>query len=146
MNYEKMRYIEEFDDAFEKIKNMDDFDKRYNLVKSYLGQWNYCICKRVEQNIKRRDTHRRVKRDPDLMIQHAYDLADAWQERIDRVLSGEPLENFVGKKLECKSKNPLSMKHSARYHIHQERLNKKRAKRKAKRLAEAQKEETAHAD
>lgn len=133
MNYEKMRYIEEFEDDFKKIENLPDYEKRVNLVKSYLGQWNYCICKRVEQNIKRRDTHRRVKRDPDLMIQHAYDLADAWQERIDRVLSGEPLENFVGKKLECKSENPPSMHHSKRYALHQQRLAKKRARRKAKR-------------
>lgn len=127
-----MKYIEDYD--FSKIKDRSDYPERLQLIRSWLGQLNFCVCKAAPRAQKRIDTNRRVKRDQHLCLNHWCNLALAWEDKINRCLEGEPLETIKGK-VKVETSMPPSMKHSARYHIHQERLNKKRAKRRQKREA-----------
>lgn len=137
MNYSKMKYIEDFDLSV--IEKMDDYPERLQLVKSWLGQWNYLECKAIERSQRRIDTNRRVKRDQHKCIEHYENLRDAWMDKIERCLAGEPLDQVKGK-VKTETSMPPSMRHSKRYALHQQRLNKKRAKRRAKREAQKQKE------
>lgn len=74
---------------------MTDEEKRISLIKSYEGQIVRCL-RHIERDKRRIASNRLVKKDPAGNIIHEQWLISKWQERIDRVKSGEPLENFVG--------------------------------------------------
>lgn len=139
MDYDKIRHIEEYEDRLKAIQNLPDYDERLNLIKSWLGQFNFINAKAVPRAQRRIDTNRRVKRDQAKCIEHWENLAKGWEDKIERCLAGEPLDQVKGK-VKVETSMPPSMRHSKRYALHQQRLNKKRAKRRAKREAEKQKE------
>lgn len=74
---------------------MTEEEKRLSLIKSYEGQIAY-LYRRIERDKRRIASNRLVKKDPAGDIVHSQWLMAKWQERIDMVKSGEPLENFVG--------------------------------------------------
>lgn len=79
--------------------NLPDHEKRANLIKSYEGQIRY-MYKRIgrnERRIARKAKH--VKKDPHEDIAWCHQMIDNWTKRINRVKSGEPLENICRKKL-----------------------------------------------
>lgn len=106
MDYDKVKTLEAYD--LSRIEGRDDYERRLGLIKGYLGQINYINAKRIPRETRRRDTNRRTKRDPQLQIYHFEAVCKAWEERIERVLSGEPLENFVGKSLKVDVPSPPS--------------------------------------
>lgn len=121
------------------MRDWPDYEKRLALVKSWLGQLNFVRAKAIVRAQRRLDTNRRTKRDQNLAIEHWENLGNAWEEKIDRCLRGDPLDEIMGK-LKVATSMPPSTKHSARYALHQERLAKKRARRKRAREREANKE------
>lgn len=135
MDYSKVRYIDEFADRLEAIRELPDYDKREQLVKSYLGQINYLVAKAIPRSEHRIETNRRVKRPQDKCIEHYQNLAKGWEDKIDLCLAGAPLSEVKGK-VKTTTSMPESMHHSKRYALHQQRLAKKRARRKAKRERE----------
>lgn len=106
MDYTKLKTIDDYDTG--RIEGLPDYERRINLVKGYLGQVNYINAKRIPREERRRDTHRRTKRDPQLSINHFEAVCAAWEERIERVLRGDPLEDFVGKSLKVDVPSPPS--------------------------------------
>lgn len=129
MDYSKVKYIDEFD--MSNIANLPDYQERLQLIKSYLGQWNYLVAKAIPRSERRIETNRRVKRPQDKCIEHYQNLAQGWMDKINLCLAGAPLNEVKGK-VKVATSMPPSTHHSARYHIHQERLAKKRARRKMK--------------
>lgn len=77
----------------------EEKQKRRQLVASYVGQQEYMFRRiaRNERRISRRAKH--VKIPPEKDLPFCWEKIRCWQLRIDRVKSGEPLENIVGKKL-----------------------------------------------
>lgn len=77
----------------------EEKQKRRQLVASYVGQQEYMFRRiaRNERRISRRARH--VKIPPEKDLPFCWESIRRWQLRIDRVKSGEPLENIVGKKL-----------------------------------------------
>lgn len=138
MDYSKVITIDDYD--LEPIKELEDFSERLALLKSYIGQRSSINARFIPRAQRRIDTNRRVKRDQHLAIEHWKALDAGWEEKIQKVLAGLPLEEVKGKVDTRGSKMPPSTKHSARYALHQERLAKKRARRKRAREREANKE------
>lgn len=136
MDYSKVITIDNYD--LDPIKDLPDYEERVQLLKSYIGQRTYLCAKAIPRAVKRIETNRRVKRPQDKCIEHYQNLDKAWEEKIQLILQGAPLEEVKGK-LKVPTSMPASTKHSARYHIHQERLAKKRARRKRAREREANK-------
>lgn len=77
----------------------EEKQKRRQLVASYVGQQEYMFRRiaRNERRISRRAKH--VKIPPEKDLPFCWETIRRWQLRIDRVKSGESLENIVGKKL-----------------------------------------------
>lgn len=77
----------------------EEKQKRRQLVASYVGQQEYMFRRiaRNERRISRRAKH--VKIPPEKDLPFCWESIRRWQLRIERVKSGEPLENIVGKKL-----------------------------------------------
>lgn len=77
----------------------EEKQKRRQLVASYVGQQEYMFRRiaRNERRISRKAKH--IKREPQGDIKYCWMMIASWQKRINRVKSGEPLENIVGKKL-----------------------------------------------
>lgn len=73
--------------------------KRRQLVASYVGQQEYMMRRiaRNERRIARKAKH--IKREPEGDKRYCWSMIAAWQKRIDRVKSGEPLDQITGKKL-----------------------------------------------
>lgn len=73
--------------------------KRRQLVASYVGQQEYMMRRiaRNERRIARKAKH--VHKEPYGDIKYCWGMLAAWQKRIDRVKSGESLEQITGKKL-----------------------------------------------
>lgn len=80
-------------------EKLPDAEKRRQLIQSYVGQQEYMFRRiaRNERRISRKAKH--VKREPIGDIKYCWSMVSAWQKRIDRVKSGELLENITGKKL-----------------------------------------------
>lgn len=78
---------------------LPDAEKRANLIKSYEGQIAY-MHKRIGRNERRLARHaKHVKREPHADIEWCKEMIRRWNLRIERVKSGEPLENICGTKL-----------------------------------------------
>lgn len=77
----------------------EEKQKRRQLVASYVGQQEYMFRRvaRNERRISRRAKH--VKIPPEKDLPFCWESIRRWQLRIERVKSGEPLENIVGRKL-----------------------------------------------
>lgn len=105
MDYSKIVKIDEYD--FSKIKDLPDYEKRVQLIKSWLGQRNFCIAKAIPRAQRRIDTNRRVKRNQTLCIEHWAELAKTWENKIQLCLEGYPLEEIKGK-LKTKTSMPPS--------------------------------------
>lgn len=77
----------------------EEKQKRRQLVASYVGQQEYMFRRiaRNERRISRRAKH--VKIPPEKDLPFCWESIRRWQLRIERVKSGEPLENIIGKKL-----------------------------------------------
>lgn len=95
MDYSKVKTIDSYD--LSKIRGLPDENERIGLIKSWLGQRNWCIAKAIPRSERRIATHRRVKRDQHELIKHYNELAVAWEDKIARCLAGEPLEDIKGK-------------------------------------------------
>lgn len=80
-------------------EKLPDAEKRRQLIQSYVGQQEYMFRRiaRNERRISRKAKH--IKREPYEDIKFCWNMVERWQKRIERVKSGENLENFVGKKL-----------------------------------------------
>lgn len=77
----------------------EEKQKRRQLIASYVGQQEYMFRRiaRNERRISRRAKH--VKISPEKDLPFCWESIRRWQLRIERVKSGEPLENIVGRKL-----------------------------------------------
>lgn len=80
---------------FDKIKNLPDYEKRVNLIKSWEGQRLRCLKKEAK--------------DP-----YFGELAKEWQKKINRCLSSEPLSQVQGK-VKVKGKKPFTKKQRVAY-------------------------------
>ena len=80
-------------------EKLPDAEKRRQLIQSYVGQQEYMFRRlaRNERRISRKAKH--VKREPNGDIKYCWVMIASWQKRIDRVKSGENLDNITGKKL-----------------------------------------------
>lgn len=97
-----MTEFDKFVDSKSKDIELDKFpdaEKRRNLIKSYEGQIEYLQRRmgRNERRMARRCKH--IKREPFGDIAWCVEMIRRWNLRIDRVRSGEPLENICGTKL-----------------------------------------------
>lgn len=77
----------------------EEKQKRRQLVASYVGQQEYMFRRiaRNERRISRKAKH--VKREPNGDVRYCWSMIERWQKRINRVKSGEPLDQITGKKL-----------------------------------------------
>lgn len=80
-------------------EKLPDAEKRRQLIQSYVGQQEYMFRRlaRNERRISRKAKH--IKREPTGDIKYCWGMIASWQKRIDRVKSGEDLNNITGKKL-----------------------------------------------
>ena len=80
-------------------EKLPDAEKRRQLIQSYVGQQEYMFRRiaRNERRISRKAKH--IKREPYEDIKFCWNMVERWQKRIERVKSGENLENFIRKKL-----------------------------------------------
>lgn len=80
-------------------EKLPDAEKRRQLIQSYVGQQEYMFRRlaRNERRISRKAKH--IKIPPEQDIPYCWSMVSAWQKRIDRVKSGEDLDNITGKKL-----------------------------------------------
>ena len=80
-------------------EKLPDAEKRRQLIQSYVGQQEYMFRRlaRNERRISRKAKH--IKIPPERDIPYCWSMISAWQKRIDRVKSGEALDNITGKKL-----------------------------------------------
>lgn len=80
-------------------EKLSDAEKRRQLIQSYVGQQEYMFRRlaRNERRISRKAKH--IKIPPERDIPYCWSMVSAWQKRIDRVKSGEDLDNITGKKL-----------------------------------------------
>lgn len=81
------------------LDKFSDAEKRRNLIKSYEGQIEYLQRRigRNERRMARRCKH--IKREPFGDIAWCNEMIRRWNLRIDRVRSGESLDNICGTKL-----------------------------------------------
>lgn len=134
MDYSKVITIDDYD--LTPIENLDDYEERIRLLKSYIGQRTFINAKSIPRAQRRIDTNRRVKRPQDKCIEHWKALDAGWEKKIQMVLAGIPLDEVKGKVDTGGSSMPASTKHSARHAKYVAQMNKKRGKRKAKRERE----------
>ena len=80
-------------------EKLPDAEKRRQLIQSYVGQQEYMFRRMAcnERRISRKAKH--IKIPPERDIPYCWSMVSAWQKRIDRVKSGEDLDNITGKKL-----------------------------------------------
>ncbi len=80
-------------------EKLPDAEKRRQLIQSYVGQQEYMFRRlaRNERRISRKAKHVHIP--PEKDIPYCWSMISAWQKRIDRVKSGEDLDNITGKKL-----------------------------------------------
>ena len=80
-------------------EKLPDAEKRRQLIQSQVGQQEYMFRRlaRNERRISRKAKH--IKIPPERDIPYCWSMVSAWQKRIDRVKSGEDLDNITGKKL-----------------------------------------------
>lgn len=86
---------------FNKIKNLPDYNKRVNLIKSWAGQINRCLKKN--------------SKDP-----YFGQLALEWQKKIDKCLNGDPLGECQGK-VKVNGKKPFTKKQRLAYKAEQKK-------------------------
>lgn len=138
MDYSKVITIDDYD--LTPIKDLPDYEARVQLLKSYIGQKSAINAKFIPRAQRRIDTNRRVKRPQDKCIEHWKALSAGWEKKIQMVLAGAPLDEVKGKVDTNGSSMPASTKHSARHAKYVAQMNKKRAKRKMRRMAQKEKE------
>lgn len=80
-------------------EKLPDAEKRRQLIQSYVGQQEYMFRRlaRNERRISRKAKHVHIP--PAQDIPYCWGMIASWQKRIDRVKSGEDLNNITGKKL-----------------------------------------------
>lgn len=83
----------------ENWEKLPDAEKRRQLIQSYVGQQEYMFRRiaRNERRISRKAKHVHIP--PEVDLSFCWEMIQRWQKRIDRVKSGENLDNITGKKL-----------------------------------------------